>query len=103
MIWFKRKFFYTLSAVHWHFTLLKEYASKILLANLPKLSSGTSTGITTSSSAAALSTMKNTFMSRDYNELSSQLQVKKHHALKNWTRIQFHERENIKYIVFFPK
>ena len=28
-------------------------------------------------------------MSRDYNELSSQLQVKKHHALKNWTSMHY--------------
>ena len=72
---------------------LKEYASRILIAHLPKLSLGGGQ-ISTSSSAAALSSMTNTLMTRDIKELSTQLQ-NFHSLLKEGEQIKLHPDERV--------
>ena len=69
---------------------LKEYASRILLANLPKLNQQA----TTSTSAAALSSMTTTLMTRDIKELSNQLQ-NFHTLLKEGEQIKLHPDEKV--------
>ena len=68
---------------------LKEYASRILIAHLPKLAQQQ-----TSSSAAALSSMTNTLMTRDIKELSTQLQ-NFHSLLKEGEQIKLHPDERV--------
>jgi hypothetical protein len=80
---------------------IKDYASKLLLANLPKVSQTTGQGgVSTSSSAATLSSMKssmtNSLMTRDLKDFSTQGLIQNFQSLmREGVSIKLHPDERV--------